>query len=203
MRRTRQPETAPALPTGGAVIGYARVSTAEQSLALQIDALTKAGCDRIVSEKVSAAASRRPELERAMQLLRPGDVLVVWKLDRLARSVFELHRRLAYIAEQGASLRCVTQMIDTATPIGRLMINILATVAEFERDLIAERSQTGMRLAKQRGVRFGPRPKLTEKQIEMMQRDRNKGLSLRRLAEKYGVSMGTVQNWTTALKAGA
>lgn len=185
------------------MIGYARVSTAEQSLALQIDALTKAGCNRIVSEKVSAAASRRPELERAMQLLRPGDVLVVWKLDRLARSVFELHRRLAYITEQGASLRCVTQSIDTATPIGRLMINILATVAEFERDLIAERSQIGMRLAKQRGVKFGPRPKLNERQIEQMQRDRNKGLSLRRLADKYGVSMGTVQNWTTAPKAGA
>lgn len=199
-RRKALPPLPPQLPEAGAIIGYARVSTAEQVLQLQTDALERAGCHRIVTEKVSAVSSRRPELEKALQLLRPGDVFVVWKLDRIARSLLDLKRRVEYIEKCGATLRCITQDINTGTPAGRLLLNILGTVAEFERDLIAERTRAGMKSARDRGVVLGRDPVMTIGQRKEAQKLRNGGMSLRLLAVRYGVSMGTIQNWTSRPK---
>lgn len=184
------------LPPGGAVVGYARVSTAEQSLEMQIEALRKHGCDRILDEKVSAASSKRPKLDAALGMLRPGDTLVVWKMDRLARSLTDLLRRVAYISECGAQFVSLTEKIDTSSASGRLLFHVLGALGEFERDLIRERTMAGMRAAKERGVKFGAEPKLSPKERMAMQRDRRSGMSLRDLASRYRVSIGTVQNWT-------
>lgn len=201
MRSKPKRKIGPAIPDGtlpdsGAVIGYARVSTVEQNLAMQVEALERAGCHRVITEKVSAVSSKRVELEKALRHLRPGDTFVVWKLDRLSRSLLDLKRRVEYIEQCGATLRCIKQEINTGTPAGRLLLNILGTVAEFERDLIAERTAAGMKAARERGVKFGPEPKLSPSERKAMQRDRNGGASIRQLADKYDVAIGTVRNWT-------
>ena len=200
MKRTKK-KAAPAveplkqLPVTGAIIGYARVSTDEQSLNLQFDALNAAGCHRIINEKVSAASSKRYELEKAMELLRPGDVLVIWKLDRLARSIVDLHKKMTQITDAGASLRCLTQPVDTTTASGRLLFNMLGVVAEFERDIGIERIRAGIKSAVARGQRMGAQKKFTDKAAGM-QADRDAGLSLADVAKKYRVSRGTVRNYT-------
>lgn len=184
------------LPVDGAIIAYARVSTVEQSLSMQVQAFARFAPHRIITEKVSAAAAKRPALERALSMLREGDTFIVWKLDRLARSLPDLLKRVAYIEERGAKLVSVTENIDTSTPSGRLLFHVLGALAQFERDLIRERTTSGMKAARDRGVKFGPKPRYSVKQREQMQRDRDRGLSLRRIADKFGCAMGTVQKWT-------
>lgn len=190
------PEPAAALPQSGAVIGYARVSTAEQSLELQLDALRKYGCDRIHEEKVSAASSKRPQLERALSLLREGDQFVVWKMDRLARSLTDLLKRVEHIKSCGAQFVSLTEKIDTTSASGRLLFHVLGALGEFERGLIQERTTAGIARAKAAGKVFGAKPKLSVAKRAEMQRDRAAGASLRELAAMYRVSVGTVQNWT-------
>jgi DNA invertase Pin-like site-specific DNA recombinase len=196
--RSSPPESTRAgLPDTGARVGYARVSTEDQNLELQTAALKEFGCHVIFTEKASAAARYRPELERALRTLRPGDVLAVWKLDRLARSLFDLKKRLEYIEACGASLKSLTQAeIDTSNTTGRLLINILGTVAEFERDIIRDRTVAGIKAARERGVKFGASPMLTPAERKQMAKDRRAGMTLRELARKYRCSVGTVQNWT-------
>ena len=148
------------------LIGYARVSTVEQQTALQLDALRKAGCETIYQEKQSAVKAR-PELDKCLSALRPGDVLIVYKLDRLARSL----KHLLYILERldtvGAGLRSITEPVDTSTPMGKLIIQVLGSVAEFERSLIRERSIAGQVAAIKRGVKIGSRPKkITDEQAQ-------------------------------------
>lgn len=189
-------ETLPQLPDSGAVIGYARVSTAEQSLEMQVAALQKHGCNRILVEKVSAVSSKRAKLESALDMLRPGDTFVVWKMDRLARSLTDLLRRVSYINDCGAQFVSLTERIDTSSASGRLLFHVLGALGEFERDLIRERTMAGMKAAKERGVKFGREPKLSVQERRRMQSDRRAGMSLRDLAAKYDVAMGTVQNWT-------
>lgn len=200
MKRKRKPSSSPPavlkqLPVEGAVVGYARVSTDEQSLNLQTDALTAAGCDRIIDEKVSAASSKRQRLEEAIKMLRPGDTLVIWKLDRLARSIVDLHDKLTRITDAGATLRCLTQPIDTSTASGRLLFNMLGVVAEFERDIGVERIKAGIKSARDRGQRMGAQKKYLDI-ADDMQTDRDAGMSLGQVADKYGVSRGTVRNYT-------
>lgn len=186
------------LPVEGAVIAYARVSTAEQSLDMQIQAFARFSPHRVISEKVSAAADKRPALERALGTLRHGDTFVVWKLDRLARSLPDLLRRVDHIEKIGAKLVSVTESIDTSTPAGRLLFHVLGALAQFERDLIRERTASGMKAARERGIKLGREPMLPEKTRKAMQRDRDRGMSLRQLALKYHCSGGTVQKWTQA-----
>lgn len=145
------------------LVGYARVSTEEQRLDLQIDALRAAGVreDNLHVEKVSGASSRRPALELAIKDLRPGDVFVVWRLDRLARNVRDLYRRLDEINEAGAGFRSLTEHFDFGTATGNLIIGILASVAEFERQIIAQRTAAGMQAAKDRGAKMGAATKFT------------------------------------------
>lgn len=139
-------------------IGYARVSTQDQNPALQTDALKKAGCRKIFVEKASGAKSDRVELQRLLDQVRQGDVIVVWKLDRLGRSLKHLVEIVGDLIEKGVGLKSLQDPIDTTTSQGRLIFNIFASLAEFERDLIRERTQAGLAAARARG-RLGGRPK--------------------------------------------
>ncbi|MGK0182221.1 MAG: DNA invertase Pin-like site-specific DNA recombinase [Halioglobus sp.] len=138
--------------------GYARVSTKEQSLDLQIDALEKEGCEKIFHESVSSVKSERLELSRILEQTRDGDVIVIWKLDRLGRSLKHLVALITELMEKGVGLKSLNDPIDTTTSQGRLIFNIFASLAEFERDLIIERTQAGLKSARARG-RVGGRPK--------------------------------------------
>lgn len=132
-------------------IGYARVSTQDQNSNLQLDALETAGCKRIFSEKASVSKTDRPELLKALEYARPNDVIVVWKLDRLARSMKQLIETLEVLREREVALESLTEKIDTATPQGKLVFGIFASLAEFERSLIRERVNAGLEAARLRG----------------------------------------------------
>lgn len=195
----RQPLTP--LPERGARIGYARVSTDDQSLDLQLTALREFGCHRIFEEKVSSVSRYRPKLKDALESLRNGDTLAIWKLDRLARSLLDLKRLIETIEEKGAILKSLTQSeIDTSNTTGRLLLNILGTVAEFERDIISDRTKAGINEARRQGKQIGAKPKLSSEQRRQAQKDRNAGMSIRQLAEKYDCSPGTIQVWTVPRK---
>jgi DNA invertase Pin-like site-specific DNA recombinase len=153
-------------PTTGLLIGYARVSTQGQDLAQQRDTLREVGCTRIFEEKVSGAKRERPELGRLLDHLRPGDVVTVVRLDRLARSTADLLHIAERIKDAGAGLRSLAEpWADTTTPAGRMVLTVFAGIADFERSLIAERTSAGRTAAKARGVKFGPRPSLSLEQV--------------------------------------
>lgn len=148
------------------LIGYARVSTEDQKMDLQVDALRNAGvsADYIFMEQISGVKSNRPELENCLRVLRKGDVLVVWRLDRLGRSLLELVTIARRLADMDVELRSLTESIDTTTAGGRLVFNVFAAVAQFERDIISERTKAGLKAARLRGHKGGRKPKLTDKQ---------------------------------------
>jgi DNA invertase Pin-like site-specific DNA recombinase len=146
-------------------IGYARVSTREQSFDLQVDALRAAGCEKIYSEAVSGARTERPVLEELLRNIRSGDVLVIWKLDRLGRSLRHLVDLVGILIDKGIGLQSLHDPVDTTTPHGRFTFNLFASLAEFERDLIRERTQAGLSAARARG-RNGGRPKGITPQAE-------------------------------------
>src|SRR6476620_6760945 len=139
-------------------IGYARISTGEQTLDLQRDALKAADCDKVYQETASGAKADRPVLEDVLSYLRSGDTLVVWRLDRLGRSLRHLIELVAGLAERGIGFKSLTEQIDTTTPGGKLIFHIFGSLAEFERDLLRERTHAGLAAARARG-RLGGRPK--------------------------------------------
>src|SRR5574338_1233398 len=139
-------------------IGYARVSTGEQTLALQLDALNAAGCGTVYEETASGAKADRPVLAEVLAYLRPGDTLVVWRLDRLGRSLQHLIDVVAQLAERGIGFKSLTEQIDTTTPGGKLIFHVFGALAEFEREIIRERTQAGLQAARARG-RQGGRPR--------------------------------------------
>lgn len=147
------------------LIGYARVSTDAQTTALQRDALNAAGCDRIFEEKESGAKRSRPQLEAALEQTVRGDTLVVWKLDRLGRSLRDLLDVSESLRERGIALRSLTEHIDTSTAAGKMLYAVLGAVAQFERDVLRERTIAGIRAAVARGERLGRPPSLTPLQV--------------------------------------
>ena len=149
----------------GYALGYARVSTAEQHLDLQVDALKAAGCYRVWTDTASGARADRPQLEQVLDQLRPGDTLVVWKLDRLGRSLRHLVDTVAGLAERGVGFRSLQESIDTTTAGGRLVFHVFCALAEFERDLIRERTAAGLAAARARGRKGGRRPVMTPDKI--------------------------------------
>ena len=154
-------------------IGYARVSTEEQTLNLQLDALKAAGCDQLFTDRVSGAKADRPGLANTLGHLRDGDTLVVWRLDRLGRSLPHLIATVTALADRGVSFKSLTESIDTTNTGGRLIFHIFGALAEFERDLIRERTQAGLRAARARGRKGGhPRVKslADPKQLALAQR---------------------------------
>lgn len=173
------------------LIGYARVSTSDQNLTLQTDALTAAGCERICSDKASGAKTDRPGLSEALNVARRGDTLVGWKLDRLGRSMKGLVELAADLATRGIELRSLTDGIDTATPTGRLLFHILASIAEMERELIRERTMAGLLAARRKnGPGRGRKSVLTPKRATAMKL-LAAGDRPRDVAEAIGVSVAT------------
>ena len=148
------------------MVGYARVSTRDQSPALQLDALREAGCERTFMEKASGAQRDRPELAAALDYIRAGDTLVVWKLDRLARSVRQLVETAEDLQQRGIGLKVLTQQIDTTTPGGRLVFHVFAAMAEFERELTLERTHAGLVAAKALGRRGGRKPAMGPSEVK-------------------------------------
>ncbi len=143
------------------LIGYARVSTADQNPDLQHDALAAAGVARVFTDRAPGVLDRRPQLDALLDYLRPSDVLVVWRLDRLGRSVRHLTETVNTLAGRGVGFRSLTEGIDTTTPAGKLVFHIFAALGEFERDLIRERTNAGLAAARARGRKGGRRPKMT------------------------------------------
>ncbi len=175
------------------VFGYGRVSTADQDPQLQIDALEVARCDEIIWETGSGAKSDRPAWQSLLARLGEGDVLIVWKLDRIGRSTQDLLAIASRLEAAGAHLRSLTQPIDTTTSHGRLIFTVLAAVAEYERDLIRERTLAGLAAARRRG-RVGGRPAaLSVEQAELARRLLREGSSQKQVARQLGVSRSTIQ----------
>lgn len=179
-----------------ALIGYARVSTSDQELSLQTTALKQAGCDRIYSEHASGAKTDRPELAAALSYMREGDMLVVWKLDRLGRSVQHLVATLTDLGDRGIEFRSLTEGIDTATAGGRLIFHVFAALAEFERELIRERTNAGLVAARARGRRGGRRKVLTGAKLEQARLMKKSGrYTVSDIAGVVGVSQATLYRY--------
>ena len=178
-------------------IGYARVSTGDQNLDLQIEALTEAGCDRIITDQAQSgakAAETRAGFSEVLDILEPNDLLVVWKLDRVGRSIADLIHLLKLFDERGIEFRSLTDGIDTTTAGGRLVFHIMGALAEFERDLIQERTKAGLRAAKKRGKRLGRPPALSPAQVKHAKAAiASKHETVSGMAEILGVNRSTVQ----------
>ena len=176
------------------IIGYARVSTDDQNLDAQTDALTAAGAARIFSDKISGSMRKRPELDKLLDQLRPGDVIVVAKYDRLARSLRDLLDIVEAIKDRGAGFRSLAEDIDTTTPAGRLVFHVFASIAQFERERISERTREGLQAAKARGRVGGRPPALTTAQKAEARRMRDdEQRSISEIARLFKVSERTVR----------
>lgn len=179
----------------GQRIGYARVSTDDQNLDLQLDALHKAGIadDRLYSDTASGKDAERKELAACLKALREGDTLVVWRLDRLGRSLPDLVRIIGDLEQKGVSFESLTERIETGSAAGKLVFHVFAALAEFERNLIRERTRAGLLAARARGRAGGRKPKLSDTQIkEINEMVAAQKLPIGRIAELYGVSRTTI-----------
>jgi DNA invertase Pin-like site-specific DNA recombinase len=184
----------------GLLIGYARVSTIEQKLDLQLDALKRAGVlDRdIYVEKISGGSKRRPALEKAIRALRPGDTLVVWRLDRMGRNLLDLLKRMEYLQRHGIHFRSLTESIDTSTIMGQLLLHILGAIAQFERQLTQERTNAGIRAHIERGGKHGREATFDKAEAEDMLR---RGKILSEVAAEFGVRRQVIANHWSAEEA--
>jgi DNA invertase Pin-like site-specific DNA recombinase len=181
------------------LIGYARVSTQDQNLELQRKALLDAGCEKIFDDKLSGSRSDRPGLTQALEFLRDGDTLVVWKLDQLGRSVKHLVDLVGELQEKGIQLRSLTDSIDTATPSGRFFFHVMASLAEMERELTVERTKAGLEVARSLGRIGGRKRRMTDsKIIESAKKLLASGVPPRDVAKNLGVSMPKLYRWVPA-----
>jgi len=180
------------------LVGYARVSTQDQNLELQLEALTKAGCLKVFEDKVSGTRADRPGLGKAQEILRDGDTLVVWKLDRLGRSVKQLVDLVGELHKQGVQFKSLTDSIDTGTPSGRFFFHVMASLAEMERELIVERTRAGLEVARKLGRKGGRKLKMTESKIESAKTLLASGVPPKDVAENLGVSVPTLYRWIPA-----
>ncbi len=184
----------------GTLVGYARVSTDDQQTDLQIDALRAAGCDRIFEEKASGTRSDRPELAAALDYLRPGDSLVVWRLDRLGRSLKHLIDTVTSLDERQVGFKSLNDNIDTTTATGRLVFHIFAALAEYERALTVDRTRAGLAAARERGARPGRKPSLTSNQVAVVRAMHTSGEhTVSAIAAVVGVSRATVYRQLEAI----
>ena len=177
-------------------IGYARVSTDDQNLDMQRDALTAAGCSVIYEETASGKGAARPELEQCRKALRPGDTLIVWRLDRLGRSLPDLVQIVAELEQKGIGFESITERIETGSAAGKLVFHVFAALAEFERNLIRERTNAGLAAARARGRSGGRKPKLDEKDVkEIRAMLRDPAIPVTAVARRYGVSRTTIYKY--------
>jgi DNA invertase Pin-like site-specific DNA recombinase len=180
------------------LIGYARVSTDEQSLDLQIDALKAAGCKRIFTDKVSTTKADHPGLADAVSHLRHADVLVIWKLDRLGRTVKGLVDFVADLHGRKIQFRSLTDGIDTTTPAGRFFFHVMASLAQMERELLAERTRAGLDAARRRGRVGGRKRRMTPGKVESARKLLRGGMAPREVAQSLSVSIPTLYRWLPA-----
>lgn len=184
-------------------IGYARVSTEDQHLELQIDALTKAGCERIYREHASGKNTERPELQRMLEALREGDTVVVYKLDRISRSVQDLESLASRFAGMGVQFVSLNEQIDTSTPMGKFFFHVMSAISELERDIIVERTNAGLAAARARG-RVGGRKAMDPKKVkQMLALYDSKTMSISEICETIGVTKPTLYRYVHAREAKA
>jgi DNA invertase Pin-like site-specific DNA recombinase len=173
-------------------IGYSRISTQVQNLDLQMEALQKAGCEKIYTDKISGVKRDREGLESALDHLREGDTLLVWKLDRLGRSVKDLVEIVGALEKRGIGFQSVTDSIDTSTPSGRFFFHVMASLSQMERDLIIERTQAGLASARAQGRIGGRKPKMTPAKIAAAKQLVENGTPHKEVAESLGISLPTL-----------
>jgi len=180
------------------LLGYARISTNDQNFDLQIDALTKHGCKRFYKDTVSGAKSKRPGLDEMLKEARPKDIIVIWKLDRLGRSLKHLVDLVAELNERDIGLRSLNDPIDTTTAQGRLVFNIFASLAEFEREIIRERTNAGLAAARARGRTGGRKPGLSEdakRKARIAQSYYEEGMAVNQITKSIGISKATLYRY--------
>ena len=180
------------------LIGYARVSTQDQNLELQFEALTKSGCKKIFEDRVSGSRAERPGLNKLLEMLRDGDTLVVWKLDRLGRSVKNLVDLVSELHKQGVQFKSLTDAIDTGTPSGRFFFHVMASLSQMERELTIERTRAGLEVARQLGRKGGRKRLMTDSKIESAKKLLVNGIPPRDVAKNLGVSIPTLYRWIPA-----
>lgn len=180
------------------LIGYARVSTLEQNISLQLEALTSAGCERVYEDRLSGAKSDRPGLAKALDMAREGDTLVVWKLDRLGRSVQHLVGMVADLEKRGIQLKSLTDNIDTGTPSGMFFFHMMASLSQMERSLTIERTRAGLESARRQG-RVGGRPRsMTASKVASAKAMLSSGIKHTEVAHNLGISVPTLYRWVPA-----
>ena len=180
------------------LIGYARVSTQDQNLDLQVKALTKAGCKKVFDDKLSGTRAQRPGLASALATLREGDTLVVWKLDRLGRSVKNLVDLVGELNRQGAQFKSLTDSIDTGTASGRFFFHVMASLAQMERELMVERTCAGLEAARLLGRKGGRKRRMTDSKVESAKKLLANGVPPKDVAKNLGVSVPTLYRWIPA-----
>ena len=184
------------------LVGYARVSTQDQKPELQLDALKAAGCEKVFVEKASGAQRDRPELKAALDYMRDGDTLVVWKLDRLARSMKQLIETVEELEEVGVGFRSLTEAIDTTTAGGKLVFHVFGALAEFERSIIRERTRAGLDAARARGRKGGRPPKLKDSDLKAARAMlADKSITVEEVAKHLRVSPATLYRHLPAARA--
>ena len=175
-----------------AKVGYGRVSSIGQSLDVQESKLNEYGCDQLFLDKHSGTTADRPKLKEIRNYVRRGDSLVITKLDRLARSTYHLTQIAEELKQKDVDLVVLDQNIDTSTPTGKLLFNMLASIAEFETEIRRERQMEGIAKAKEKGIQFGRKPKLQNQDIDQMRKEREKGVKISELMDKYSISKASV-----------
>lgn len=200
MKKRKAPKIEP--KDEGLLIGYARVSTDEQSLEAQVDALMRAGCERdhIHTDKASGVAKRRPGWAMLQKDVREGDTVIVWKLDRLGRSAVAILKTLEDWEARKIKFRSLTDGIDTSTPYGKFAITVLSGVAEFERSLTVQRTKRDIEYRKEQGQKFGREWKLSEKKRAEVAELVRQGVPTMVIAKRYGISRGSVNNYSKHVK---
>ena len=180
------------------LIGYARVSSKDQNLDLQIDALKKTGCSKIFSDKLSGINKKRPGLDHALSHLRSGDTFVIWKLDRLGRNLKGLIELVEKLEETGVHFQSITDGIDTTSPAGRFFFHVMASLAQMERELFIERTKEGLMAARKRGRVGGRRRIMTPSKVEAAKKLLAEGIPPKDVAQNLGVSIPTLYRWCPA-----
>ena len=180
------------------LIGYARVSTSDQNLNLQKDALLKIGCEKIYEDEISGTTKQRPGLDKTLEILRAGDTLVVWKLDRLGRSVKDLILLISDLNSKNIHFKSITDSIDTSTPSGRFFFHVMASLSEMERELIVERTKAGLDAAKKLGRVGGRKRKMTPSKVNSAKKLLASGVVPKDVAQNLGVSIATLYRWIPA-----
>lgn len=180
------------------LIGYARVSTIDQNLELQLSALNNTGCEKIYEDHLSGTKVNRPGLDMALEVLRKNDTLVVWKLDRLGRTVKGLIDLVNLLHQKGIHFKSLTDNVDTSTPSGRFFFHVMASLAQMERELLAERTKAGLAAAKAKGRIGGRKRKMTQSKIESAKQLLASGTLPKEVAYNLGVSVPTLYRWIPA-----